>query len=214
MKHVLPVVKRFLGERGLELSENKTRITYIRNGFTFLGQTFRKHGNKLHIVPSKEGVLALIRKLGTIIRKYVRAPLMIMVKKLNEILRGWAYYHRHIVAGEAFKRVDNYVFDQLWRMLRKRHPKKSKKWLVKRYWRSSGNNASVFTATVKLKGKSRQYQVFRASAIGIKRHRKVKADANPYMPEYRKYFWIRRNYKEATQLQELSARRMRMAAVS
>ena len=213
-KYVLPAVKQFLGERGLELSEDKTRITYIRNGFTFLGQTFRKHGNTLHIIPAKEGVLALIRKIGMIIRKYVSAPLAGMVKKLNEVLRGWAYYHRHVVASEAFKRVDNYVFDQLWRMLRKRHPKKSKKWLVKRYWRSNGKNASVFTATAKIKGKLRQYQVFRASAIGIKRHRKVKADANPYMSEYRKYFWIRRHYKEATQLQELSARRMRMAAVS
>jgi RNA-directed DNA polymerase len=213
-KYILPAVKRFLGERGLELSEDKTKVTYIRDGFTFLGQTFRKHGNTLHIIPEKEGVLALIRKIGMIIRKYVKSPLVIMVKKLNEVLRGWAYYHRHIVASEAFSRVDNYVFDQLWQMLRKRHPKKSKKWLAKRYWRSSGNNASVFTVTVKIKGKSKHYQVFRASAIGIKRHRKVKADANPYMPEYRKYFWIRRHHKEATQLQELSARRMRMAAAS
>jgi len=68
---VIPAVKEFLSERGLQLSEEKTKITYIRHGFTFLGQTFRKHGDKLHITPSKEGVLALIRKVGTIIRKYV-----------------------------------------------------------------------------------------------------------------------------------------------
>jgi hypothetical protein len=45
---------------------------------------------------------------------------VILIKKLNEILRGWANYHRHVVSSEAFKRVDNYVYDQLWRMLHRR----------------------------------------------------------------------------------------------
>ena len=38
VEHVLPVVKQFLAERGLTLSEEKTKFTYIRDGFTFLGQ--------------------------------------------------------------------------------------------------------------------------------------------------------------------------------
>lgn len=119
-RYIVPVVKEFLRERGLELSKEKTKITHILNGFTFLGQTFRKHGNTLHITPSKEGTLALIRKVGTLIRKYISAPIIILIKKLNETLRGWAYYHRHVVSSEAFKRVDNYVYAQLWRMLRRR----------------------------------------------------------------------------------------------
>lgn len=54
-KRVLPAVKQFLAARGLQLSEEKTKITYIRHSFTFLGQTFRKDGNTLHITPSEEG---------------------------------------------------------------------------------------------------------------------------------------------------------------
>ena len=49
---VKPAIAAFLGERGLDLSEEKTHITHIKDGFTFLGQTFRKHGNRLHITPS------------------------------------------------------------------------------------------------------------------------------------------------------------------
>jgi RNA-directed DNA polymerase len=41
------VVKRFLAERGLELSAEKTKVTYIKDGFTFLSQTFRKYGRVL-----------------------------------------------------------------------------------------------------------------------------------------------------------------------
>ncbi len=68
--NVRPAVERFLAERGLELSPEKTRITYIKDGFTFLGQTFCKHGRKLHIMPSEEGVHALMQQVGTLIIKY------------------------------------------------------------------------------------------------------------------------------------------------
>ncbi|MBW2671705.1 MAG: hypothetical protein JRD87_17945 [Deltaproteobacteria bacterium] len=61
-----------------------------------------------------------------------------MIKKLNQTLRGWANYHRHVVSSEAFSRIDTYVFEQLWRMLRKRHPRKSKRWLFNKYWTASG----------------------------------------------------------------------------
>jgi len=128
---VKPTVEGFLAERGLTLSEEKTVITYIKEGFTFLGQTFQKHGRVLHITPAKEGVLALIEKVGTLIRKHVSAPMPVLIKKLNETLRGWANYHRHVVASEAFGRIDSYVFEQLWCMIKRRHRKKSREWLIK-----------------------------------------------------------------------------------
>jgi RNA-directed DNA polymerase len=39
----------FLRERGLELSEEKTRITPIDDGFDFLGFNVRKYNGKLMI---------------------------------------------------------------------------------------------------------------------------------------------------------------------
>jgi len=208
--NIIPAVKKFLAERGLQLSQEKTKITYIQNGFTFLGQTFRKHGSTLHIIPAKEGVLDLIRKVGMIIRKHVSAPMIILIKKLNEVLRGWAYYHRHVVSSEAFKYVDNYVYFQLWRMLRKRHSNKSSKWISQKYW-SVGKSKGVFAVVVKFKNNSKVYAVIKTSAIGIKRHKKIKADANPYMKEYSSYFWERRNVKGSKYLPGLTSRQMRLA---
>jgi len=205
---VKPAVEAFLAERGLRLSEEKTIITHIKDGFTFLGQTFRKHGRVLHITPSKEGVLALMRKVGVLIKKHVSAPMPVLIKKLNETLRGWANYHRHVVSSEAFSRIDKYVFEHLWRMVRKRHPKKSKKWLYKKYWTATGRKYfSVIDKTKK--GIKKVYQVVRTSSIGIKRHIKIKAAANPYDPEYAAYYWRRRNKKESKLLPALSAREFR-----
>jgi RNA-directed DNA polymerase len=98
---IKPAIERSLRERGLKLSEEKTCITYIKHGFTFLGQIFRKHGNTLHITPSREGVQTLIRKVGNIIREHVSAPIEALIKALNSVLRGWANYHRHVVSSEA-----------------------------------------------------------------------------------------------------------------
>jgi RNA-directed DNA polymerase len=208
-RYIIPAVRQFLAERGLTLSEEKCRIVFIRDGFTFLGQTFRKHGNTLHITPSKEGVLALLRKVGTLIRKYTSAPVAALIKKLNQTLRGWANYHRHVVASEAFSRVDTYVYEQLWRMIHRKHPEKSKGWLIKRYWTASGIKWRFSVIRKTKKGLFKLYQVVRVSSIGIKRHIKIKADANPYLAEYARYFAKRRRNKEACLMRELSARAMR-----
>ena len=144
---IKPAIEEFLAERGLELSQEKTALTYIKDGFTFLGQSFRKHGRKLHITPSKEGVLALVRKVGTLIRNHTSAPTEDLIARLNKTLRGWANYHRHVVSSVTFSRVDRYVYQELWRMINRRHRNKSTEWLSRKYWAASGRKHvfSVFT---------------------------------------------------------------------
>jgi RNA-directed DNA polymerase len=203
--YVKPTVEAFLKPRGLSLSQEKTAITHIKHGFTFLGQTFRKHGRKLHITPAKDGLLALLRKVGRIIRKHVSAPMPALIKTLNQTLRGWANYHRHVVSAEAFSRVDSYVFEQLWRMIRRRHSNKSKKWLMRKYWSGLGGR-SIFSVGAKTKQGWQHYTVVRVSSIGIRRHIKIRSNANPYSKEDAGYFYRRRHNKEARLLPALSAR--------
>jgi RNA-directed DNA polymerase len=205
---IQPTVKGFLAERGLELSPEKTVITHIKDGFTFLGQTFRKCGRVLHITPSTEGVHALMQKVGTMIREHVSAPMPALIKQLNVTLRGWANYHRHVVASDAFSRIDTYVFEQLWRMVRRRHSTKPAHWLVKQYWSAAGKNVFAVLAKTAKAGK-KLYQVLRVSAMGIRRYVKIKADANPYLPEYAGYFWRRRNQKDSKLLPAMTAREFR-----
>ena len=206
---IKPAIEKFLDERGLTLSPEKTALTHIKDGFTFLGQTYRKTGNVLHITPAKEGVLALKRKVGILTRRYVSAPMPLLVKKLNETLRGWGNYHRHVVAWDTFVCVDKYVKEQLWRTVRRRHPKKSRTWLHRHYWQVPGHNW-VFTTTAKtVKGKLRYYKMARLKYLGIKRHIKIKADANPYQPEQGRYFARRRHDKQSRYLKGYTNREHR-----
>jgi len=201
---IKPTIEKFLSERGLSLSTEKTSITYIRHGFTFLGQTFQKQGNKLLITPAKEGIQNLLRKVGDLIRKHIGKPTEALIKKLNPVLRGWANYHRHVVSSKAFNRIDTYVFEQLWRMVKRKHQNKTKGWLFKKYWSAAGKH--LFSIVHKYKEKSRILKVIRVSSLGIKRHIKIKADANPYLPEFGYYFWKRKNVRGACLLDALSHR--------
>jgi len=205
-KSIRPAVERFLADRGLQLAPEKTAITHIKHGFTFLGQTYRKTGNVLHITPAKEGVLALKRKVGTLIRKYVSAPLPILVRKLNQTLRGWGNYHRHVVAGETFVIVDKYVKEQLRRMVYRRHQGKSRRWLDRQYWRVPGHERAFTVASKTAKGELRNYEVFRLKSLSIRRHVKIKADANPYVKEEGRYFARRKLNKESMGVVGNSAR--------
>jgi predicted molibdopterin-dependent oxidoreductase YjgC len=63
---VRPAIEAFLKERGLELSDEKTHITHISQGFDFLGQNVRKYAGKLLITPARKSVKALLDKVREI----------------------------------------------------------------------------------------------------------------------------------------------------
>ena len=119
---VKPVIVSFLKERGLSFSEEKTRILSIEEGFNFLGQHVRKYNQTLLIKPAKKNVQALKNKLKVIFAKMKAAPAWTLIRTLNPILKGWAYYHRHIVAKETFSNIDHFVFDKLVRWMKRKHP--------------------------------------------------------------------------------------------
>ena len=60
----MPAVRTFLAVRGLELSEEKTRITHIAEGFDFLGKNVRKYNGKFLTKPSRKSIKSLLGKAG------------------------------------------------------------------------------------------------------------------------------------------------------
>ena len=75
----------FLKVRGLELSEEKTKIIHINEGFQFLGWTFRKFHGKLLVKPSKESIKRLNDKVGSVIREAKAWTQDNLIRKINPI---------------------------------------------------------------------------------------------------------------------------------
>ena len=175
-------IQEFLAGRGLELSQEKTVITHIDDGFDFLGYNFRKFKGKLLVQPSRKSIEAIMEKIRTVVKKARAWAQDDLIKTLNPIIRGWANYHRHNVAAETFTKLEHYIWKVLWRWGKHRHPNKGYRWIASRYWQPEGGRRWVF--------QTEKSKLLNFSDTSIWRHSFPKLTANPYLD--RKYFLERR----------------------
>jgi len=191
---VKPLVRDFLAERGLELSQEKTKVTHISEGFDFLGQNVRKYrcgkpNEKLLIKPAKKNVKAFIKGIRETIRKLGTAKQETVIEQLNPKITGWVHYHRHVVAKATFSKIDNDIWRALWNWARRRHRNKNRHWIFSRYFHKIGNRKGVFSCQAAQKdGSERQLLLKNASDAPIKRHVKIRGAATPFDPAYEEYF--------------------------
>ena len=141
---VRPWVEAFLAVRGLQLSEEKTHITHIDQGFDFLGWNFRKYSGKMLMKPSKKSVKTFYRKVAEAISGNKTVKQEDLIRLLNPMLRGWAEYHHRVSAKRTFSRMEHLVHQRLWRWAKRRHPQKGADWVRKKYFHSVGERNWVF----------------------------------------------------------------------
>jgi len=132
----------WLGERGLELSAEKTRISHLSEGFDYLGFNIRHYaapktsrsGWKLLIKPSDKAIAAHKAKVKAIWRRHDGQSLTALLAALNPVIRGWANYYRGVVSKRVFNELDKWMFTRSLRWVRWRHHGKSWRWIRSRYW--------------------------------------------------------------------------------
>ncbi len=187
---VKPAIQKFMAERGLRLSEEKTVITHIHEGFDFLGKTVRKFNTQLIVQPSKAAAKSIVEKLGTLLRQSRSIPYAVLLRKLNRLLRGWGNYHRFTSSSRVFSRVDYYLLQGIWRWIKRQHKGKRLRKHLSKYFAKGLWTHSAWTTDVK--GSAKLVQLVRLTALGLRRHIKVRGAANPYDPQYSDYFRMRR----------------------
>ncbi len=192
-QRVKPAIEAFLAARGLQLAPEKTLITHLARGFDFLGQNVRKYGDKLLIKPARKSVQTLLNKVREVLGKNKAATQAQVIMLLNPILRGWAMFHRHVVAKATFARVDHLVWTKLWMWAKRRHPRESARWIKARYFCRLGLHDWTFACSATSDLQARPFVLFRTVTLPIKRHIKVRCDANPFDPAWATYF-KRRSY--------------------
>jgi len=186
---IKPVVESFLKERGLELSAEKTHVVHINQGFDFLGFNIRKYGGKALTKPSKKSVKVFLSNIRELLKPRNPWKTDELIWALNPKLKGWCLYHRHAASKAIFSYVGSQVHFALVRWIRGRHPKKNVAWLTKKYFRTKGGRNFVFTAKVRdAEGSLVNLDLYMPNQTPIIRHIKIRAEANPYDPEYFEYF--------------------------
>ena len=121
-------VAAVLRPMGLRLSEAKTTIVHIDEGFDFLGfriQRQRQAGVeqvvRLHLAV-EEGARLVKAKVRTITRGGTNQPLAVLLRRVNPVLRGWANYFRHGVSKATFDYLRQFTWRRVICWLRHKHP--------------------------------------------------------------------------------------------
>jgi RNA-directed DNA polymerase len=200
------IVTAWLHGLGLELKPSKTRITHTLLpteegyvGVDFLGWTFRQFpagkyrtgqapngkplGFKTIITPSKEAQRRHQAALAHAIGTHRSSTQGVLIGALNRIIRGWVNYHASSSAAQTFGHMSHLLHGKLWRWAKRRHPKKSARWIAETYWPPARAAARDFRVT---NGPT----LYRHTKKAIVHHVKVEKRKSPFDGDW--VYWGKR----------------------
>ncbi len=129
-----------LAAMGLRLSEEKTRVCHVDEGFDFLGWHIQRRAwrgrtgkRAVYTYPSKKALASITDKARSLTRREKHRTLADLLRRLNPVLRGWCNYFRHGVSSRTFSYVDHFAFWRIVGWLRKRHVGLNMHTLVRRF---------------------------------------------------------------------------------
>jgi RNA-directed DNA polymerase len=192
----------WLEARGLRLSDEKTHIRHLREGFHFLGFNIRHYsapnssrsGYKLLIKPSPESIKQIKRKLKGLWRKHVGTPAAALITEINPVIRGWSNYFRIGVAKAIFAELDSFMYYRAQRYAKRRHPRKSGWWRTQKYWGKSMGREDRWV----FQDKVRHTTLRKFAWTKIVRHQLVRTTYSPDDPTLQDYWRQRRAKPQST----------------
>jgi RNA-directed DNA polymerase len=190
IEHCRHLMQEWLKGMGLELSESKTRIAHTLEeeggeaGFNFLGFQVRQHraskyntsrgrGFKTLLTPSPVAVKRHWTQLSELISRNKAARQVNLIGLLNPLIAGWANYYSAVVSAKTFHRLDHRLYEKLRRWAFFRHPRKGRRWAIRRYWDTTPGHSWDFREK---DGPSLNQH----TRVPIVRHVKVRGEASLY----------------------------------
>ena len=158
-------VTAVLAPMGLRLSEEKTRVCHIDEGFDFLGWHIQRRSRRgqpgkkaVYTYPSKKALASVMAKVRSLTARAKHRTLADLLISVNRVLRGWCNYFRHGVSSKTFGYLDHFTWWRIFGWLQKRHAGLNKGTLVRRHlpgW----------------KIRDGRIEMFRPQAVAIERYR-------------------------------------------
>ena len=136
----------FVSERGLKISENKTKIINIKDGFDFLSRFYCKIDGIIRCIPSQKAVDKFEMEVEDIIfsnkGKWTQGKL---IQALNSKISGFATYHKCEESMEVFKHLDVIINAFLLKMMKELYKNSTSEQLIKRFWKVDSFGRNIFT---------------------------------------------------------------------
>lgn len=193
IEKVPKILENYLFERGLVLAEDKTKITHISQGFDFLGFNFRQYktnkGLKCLIKPSKDSIKNFKAKVSERVRWHHGNNVDSLIDSLNPLIIGTANYWKPTVAKKTFSDMDYYIWNKIYKFLRRLHQNKGWKWIKRKYFPEydDGYHRGKWILT----GPKEENHLIKMSWTKIKRHKMITHNNSPYDKSKEDYFMNR-----------------------
>jgi len=201
----------WLAERGLGFNGDKTRITKVDDGFDFLSFNIRRYrvagGTKVLTRPSRDAMKKMRRRIAEELRTLRGASPEEVIRVMNPVIRGQANYYRMGASSKSFAALDEHLWQHLHKWVRRRHPRKPRKWVMGRYFgpfNPTRRNNWVF-GDRQTGAYLHQYAWTR-----IVRHAPVAGTNSPDDPALRQYWADRRRKRKPPQVAESWQRDLRL----
>jgi RNA-directed DNA polymerase len=172
-------IAQVLAPMGLRLSESKTQVVHMSEGFDFLGfhiQWKRKRGTSkwyVYTFVAKRPIRSVRDKIRALTPRTSQQDLRTVLIRINQITRGWTNYFRHAVAKHTFSHLRQFTWWRIVRMMRMRH-----RWTwtdVRRWLRDPNGHWRAITAD--------GITMFDAAAVTVTRYRwRGYQIPNPWVP--------------------------------
>ena len=134
-----------LSTMGLRLSDEKTTVCHIDEGFDFVGfriqRQVKRGSNKAFVYtwPCKKALASIMAKIKAITRQGTNNPLSDLLRQINAALRGWTVYFRHSVSKQTFDYLGHYTWHRVVGWLRRKHCRATWKSIRRRYLATTAN---------------------------------------------------------------------------
>ena len=172
---VLECLQAFLAERGLNLSEEKTKICAVSDGFTFMSRTYIRKNGLMYSYPSDVAVDRFISDVREVILTNKKSQRQ-MIMTINKKLSGWAGYHRCCDAEAAFKKVDVAIQAALLEAAIAKHPRLALPKIKAKYWYKEADGRHCYALP-----DDKSVRIMRLADTLLITHDKVKTNANPFV---------------------------------
>lgn len=193
------LLEPWLSQRGLELSEDKTHIRHLREGFDFLGFNIRhyatrgkKRGYVLLTKPSKASIKKHKQEMRKNWKESIGKSTEHAIRHLNSKIIGWCNYFRIGASKHVFKTIDAWMWIRISRYLHRKHPEKSWLWRRKHYFGMVQDRKDRWV----FMDKTARKFLWKHAWTEIRRHTLIKGKASPDNPELKEY-WKKRKTKKS-----------------
>ena len=153
-----------------------------------MGSISRKYKGKFITKPSKKSRKRFLDKVREIVDKNKSSKQQSLIRLLNPVIRGWANYYKGCSASETFRKTDAQIFQQTMAMVSQKTSQKGKRWIANKYYHTVRGRSWTFAVPLENRKVDKYHTLVRLSDTKIKRHIKIRSEANPYDADWKDFF--------------------------